>query len=245
MSIAEKLSLQHGKTTIDFSVRFSKRKTLGISVSPESDIEVVAPLGTEVASILRSVERKAKWIMKQIDENEKIRNSNNTGHYRSGQSIQFLGRSYMLKVIEVKNTEDEEVVKGQKVISLHIRDRNDTDRVSLFIDEWFRNEALYYISEKFESSWQRISKYGLDKPRFYLRKMEKRWGSCTPSGQIFLNPDIIKLPSHCIDYVIMHELCHLKHKNHSKEYYYFLDTVMPDWKVRYNALVEYESSVFS
>ena len=67
--------------------------------------------------------------------------------------------------------------------------------------------------------------------------MEKRWGSCTPQQKIILNPELIKAPVVCINYVILHELCHLVHHNHSKAFYRLLENFMPDWQ-KYKQLLE-------
>jgi predicted metal-dependent hydrolase len=68
--------------------------------------------------------------------------------------------------------------------------------------------------------------------------MKKRWGSYTPSGDILLNPDLIKYPSYCIDYVIIHEMCHAKYNDHSKDFYNLLSTILPDWEYRKRRLEE-------
>jgi predicted metal-dependent hydrolase len=62
--------------------------------------------------------------------------------------------------------------------------------------------------------------------------MPKRWGSCTAKGEILLNPDLIKTPAVCVEYVVLHELCHLKHLNHSAAFFRMLDAVLPDWRER-------------
>jgi predicted metal-dependent hydrolase len=77
-----------------------------------------------------------------------------------------------------------------------------------------------------------LRKYGIGEPKLCIGKMKKRWGSCTGRGVIYLNPGLIKAPSHCIDYIITHELCHLKYPNHGKQFYSLMSRVMPDWGAR-------------
>lgn len=230
--MTEHYSIIDGQHEIKFHLRFSKRKSLGICVTPKSEIQVTAPEGTELERILHAVRRRMPWIIDQLKTFEEIRFSDKTPDFESGQTILYLGRNYMLRVHQVLDFEEEQVILEHSILRLDIRDHTQRERINLMVEEWYRNEALMYLGEKFEALYQRVKKYGISKPQFYLRRMEKRWGSCTPNGVIFLNPDLIKLPSHCIEYTIMHELCHLKHADHSKEYYFFLDTVMPDWRER-------------
>lgn len=228
----EQLKVTDGRDSVTFSLNFSKRKTLGITVTPTKEVKVVAPEGTEQERVLRAVKRRMSWILEQLDGFAETSFIKQTTTYHSGQTLRFLGRNYMLRVNEVAAFEEEIVSLEHNILRVDIRDRMQADRINLMIDEWYRNEALVYLAERFEALYQRVRKYGIEKPKYYLRRMDKRWGSCTPSKTIFLNPDLIQLPSHCIEYAIMHELCHLMHPDHSKEYYSFLDTVMPDWKVR-------------
>jgi predicted metal-dependent hydrolase len=72
----------------------------------------------------------------------------------------------------------------------------------------------------------------IDFPELEIRQMKKRWGSCGKSGAIILNTELVKAPLFCIDYVIMHEICHLKNRSHDYKFYKLLETHMPDWKVR-------------
>ena len=85
-----------------------------------------------------------------------------------------------------------------------------------------------------------LGKYGIQLPEWGILKMKKRWGSCSPKGKILLNPELIKAPTVCIDYVIMHELCHLKHSLHDKRFFNLLATVLPDWQKRKSALEKQE-----
>jgi predicted metal-dependent hydrolase len=232
MNIPEQLSVKDGQHEVSFELRFSNRKSVGICVTPRAKVQVTAPEGTELDRVLQAVQRRIPWIITQLKGFEEVRFLDDVPGYESGQTIKYLGRNYMLRVYQAEEFQEERVVLEHSTLRLDIKDRSQQARINLMIEEWLRNEALAYLGEKFEALYQRIRKYDIQKPQFYLRRMDKRWGSCTPNGVVYLNPDLIRLPSHCIEYAIMHELCHLKHGDHSTEYYLFLDTVMPDWKIR-------------
>ena len=216
--------------SFSISLKYSSRKTVGISVHPDKKIEITAPFGTPFASIQRVIERKSKWISRQLEQLEKYQTMEKVREYISGQALRLLGRDYMIRIIQVENFEEEEIKKETGLIRVYVHDRNQRERISLLIEDWYRNEAMIYLARKFEECYERVKKYNISKPLYYLRYMNQRWGSCTSKGTILLNPEVIQLPSHCIEYIIMHELCHLKYRNHSKEFYHFLDTVMPNWK---------------
>jgi predicted metal-dependent hydrolase len=239
MNTTEQHEIVEGAHVVSFELRFSKRKSIGICVTPKSKVQVTAPEGLELERVLLAVRRRMSWIVNQLKEFEKVRFLDKTSNYESGQTIKYLGRDYMLRVYEAEDFQEERVVLEHSILRVDIKDRSQQERINLMIEEWHRNEALAYLGEKFENLFQIVKKYGISKPQFYLRRMDKRWGSCTPTGLVYLNPELIRLPSHCIELVIMHELCHLKHANHSKEYYFLLDTVMPDWKVRERDLEMY------
>ena len=224
------IPFQYKNKSFSISLKYSSRKTVGISVHPDKKIEITAPFGTPFASIQKVIERKSKWIARKLEELEKYQTMEQTREYISGQTLKFLGRDYMIRVIQIQDFEEEQIVKEKRLINVYVHNRDERERISLLIEDWYRNEAMVYLAQKFERCYERIRKYNISKPLYYLRYMNQRWGSCTSKGTILLNPEIIQLPSHCIEYIIMHELCHLKYRNHSKEFYHFLDTVMPNWK---------------
>jgi hypothetical protein len=98
------------------------------------------------------------------------------------------------------------------------------------LKEWYRNKAAKIFFDVLNSSFPKFSNYKIPFPVIQIRFMPKRWGSCTPSGKIILNPELIKAPKASIEYVITHELCHLIHPNHTKSFFNLQQKLMPDWK---------------
>ena len=100
------------------------------------------------------------------------------------------------------------------------------------MDSWYRKRAYETLGRYMERCDVIASRHGVPKPVLLIRTMRRRWGSCSPKGRITLNLNLVKAPVHCIEYVIMHELCHLKYNNHSKAFYSLLTRCQPDWRKR-------------
>ena len=101
------------------------------------------------------------------------------------------------------------------------------------LDSWYRSRADEVFNKYLSISLKVAKRHGVKtKPKLMIRDMRTRWGSCSNSGRVTLNLKLIQAPVHCIEYVIMHELCHLVHLNHSSEFYNLLNVCMPDWKKR-------------
>lgn len=97
---------------------------------------------------------------------------------------------------------------------------------------WHHQRAKEVFVEQLTSCFPKIRRYGVSYPDLKILAMEKRWSSCTVNGSIILNLKLIQTPKHCIDYVIIHELTHLKERHHNAAYYKLLDKMMPDWQDR-------------
>lgn len=98
------------------------------------------------------------------------------------------------------------------------------------LDKWYKEQAKIVFGELVEEVLPRFKKYKVQQPVISIRKMSHRWGSCTASGKIILNIDLIKASKGCIEYVIVHELGHLVHHNHTKLFLHLLNKMSPDWK---------------
>ncbi len=217
-------SLAFGSKTIDYELSFSKRKTLGITVTPEMEVKVIAPDDTSLEKIREKVRKKAPWILKQTSYFLSFQPRTPNKRFVSGESHLYLGRQYKLRV----NIGSEEVVRyiGR---SIEITTSN-KDNTGKLMNEWYRKRAQIKFVEIGEPIIERFKKYKVAPKGIYLRDMPKRWGSCTPMGKIILNPELIKAPKACIEYVIVHELCHLIYRDHNQKFFDLQTKEMPDWE---------------
>ncbi|MEQ1151875.1 M48 family metallopeptidase [Acinetobacter johnsonii] len=153
--------------------------------------------------------------------------------YKSGESHFYLGKQYQLKVIH-DDTKPQGVKLLRGKLEVNALDAN-LESIQSHLKEWYRSRAKII----FEIRLQRILEQALwvgDKPEIRLVTMRTQWGNCSPSGVLTLNPHLVKAPTICIDYVILHELCHLVEYNHSERFYQLLNQVMPDWSKIKNQL---------
>lgn len=196
---------------------------------PDKQVEVVAPEGKAIDQVLALVGRRASWIAKQRRYFEQFQPKLPGPRFVSGATHLFLGRQYRLKV---RAAMPREVKLIGRFLHVHATDRNDAAWVRRLVEDWYRTRAQAVFAHRLDLCLESAKSLELSAPNVIVRKMVKRWGSCTKAGNILLNADLVKVPVHCIDYVIMHELCHLKIHNHGKGFYRLLTRCMPDWERR-------------
>ena len=221
-----------GSKEIFFTLLWQKRKTLSIKVLPDSSVEVTAPDSSREDEITKKVQAKAPWILSQINHFESFNPRNRERKFVNGETHLYLGRQYRLKIIQSEKAEVK-AYRGQLIIESPVKD---IDAVKLLLDQWYKAKAQTVYENLLVEALQKFNKYKLPQPVLYIRKMSKRWGSCTPKGKIILNTELIKAPKACIEYVIVHELVHLIHHNHKKAFYLLLNKTMPDWTKRKDKL---------
>jgi hypothetical protein len=222
--------IQYGDTTIEYSTQRSDRKTLAVRVEPDQTVEVRAPNDASDDAVREKVRKRARWILKQQRYFDSFVRELPPREYVSGETHRYMGRQYRLKVVQVNEEAQERVKLKGPYLRIYSQQKGNRKHVKAQLDEWYREHAEVKFAERLEEASEVMRKYGVEKPPMQVRRMEKRWGSCTPKGRILLNLDLIRAPRLCIDYVIVHELCHLKHPNHGEEFYSLLSRVMPDWK---------------
>src|SRR5690606_35233828 len=217
-------AIQFGSRTIDFRLEYSDRKSLGITVTPEMEVLVKAPKNTPLEKVKEKIRKKAPWIIKQQSFFLSFQPKTPQRKYVSGETHLYLGRQYRLQVIIAV---EESVKLMGKFIEVKTEDKSRTKNL---IDNWYLEKARTKFDEIATPLIERFKKYKVEPSSIVLRNMPTRWGSCTPKGKIILNPELIKAPKGCIEYVIIHELCHLIHHGHTQKFIDLQTKEMKDWE---------------
>jgi predicted metal-dependent hydrolase len=229
--VAQVGSIQFGSKLINFRMEYSNRKSLGITVTPDMEVLVKAPTDTSMEKVKEKIRKKAPWIIKQQSFFLSFQPKTPQRKFISGETHLYLGRQYRLKVISDKlKVKSEEVkLKGQ-FLEVYTHDNSKTKSM---VNEWYLKKSIEKIKPLAEELFNTfISRNNLSLITYHLslRSMPTRWGSCTPKGKIILNPELIKAPKGCIEYVIIHELCHLVHHDHTQKFLDLQTKEMKGWE---------------
>lgn len=225
--------LIYGERRISYQLQFSDRKRLRIVVKPDLSVLVFSPHGFTEEDVLQAVRSKARWIIRQLTQFEEFHPLPTPHKFISGETLVYLGRQYRLKVL--KGDHAPAKLRG-RYLHVTVPNKSDTKEIKAALDAWYRNRADDIFRRYLSSCMEIAERHEVEEPLITIRSMRTRWGSCTAAGRILLNIKLIQAPVHCIEYVIMHELCHLVHHNHSKQFYRLLSRCMPDWEKRRSLL---------
>jgi len=207
-------------------LRRARRRTLAISVLPDGHVEMIGPVEASTGAIIAKVSERAKWIRRQQRAFREMNAAHRQRRYCSGASHRYLGKQYRLKV-RVGQPSCVKLVGAYFHLTTSHREKCE---VNTLLSRWLRAKAKEQFARRIESWHDWCRAHHLPIPRLCLRTMRKRWGSAHRDGRIFLNPELVRAPSLCIDYVIAHEICHLRHPRHDKAFIRLLDRVFSNWR---------------
>ena len=193
---------------------------------------VKAPLSSTLDAVEEKVKKRARWIRRQLNFFNQFIPRTPERRYVGGESHLYLGRRYRLK-IELPNMPtmmNKVVLRGGYFYIPAARDS--PERIKRLLECWYKERAEKIFPVVLNDCWKALGRDDLSKPVSAIRKMDKRWGSLSGRGRLTLNRRLIQAPRGCIEYVVMHELCHLIHHNHGRDFYRLLDRKMPDWRKR-------------
>lgn len=229
----ELFSFVYGEEAIPYRVLWSPDQAaekVKIKVYPNAEVLVNAPAQTSPEQIHQAVMKRARWIWQSVTNFQQSRADVIDKHYQSGDMMFYLGRRYLLKVMQTDDKPKVKLNQGQLQVCLPDGEPQRQQQVERLVNRWYRQQAERVFHERIDALMIQAD-WVTEVPPFKILSMQKQWGSCSIKGCLMLNPHLIKAAKPCIDYVILHELCHLAEYNHSERFWKLLTLVMPNWKV--------------
>lgn len=224
-------SVEYGNSIIEFQIKRSSRKTLGISVLPCGSFEVTAPENAPITKIREIVLKRGAWLLEQRRLTGFNPIPQPSKQFISGESFYLLGRHYRLKVFEA-NYDSLDILDDRLILNCTFPEDTELKRTLLL--KWYMTKAGEVLSNRFT---QLASRFEQEDIQVIVKKLSKRWGEYHPSKKLIaLNPELVVAPMECIDYVIIHELCHAICLSHCPEFYELLTARLPRWRDLKNEL---------
>lgn len=240
MSDVKQDMVRWGHTLIHFDYTFSQRKTLAISVHPDLRVEVVAPISSSIEAIREKVKIRGPWIQKKKREFELLLPTSSPRSYVNGESHYYLGRRYRLKIENGKES-SVKLLRGKLHVTLP--GEPGPEKVQRLVERWYRDKATRFFRKRVDALLVTTHRVSFPVHKLQIRKMQSRWGSCSSSGLITLNLFLLRAPSECIDYVIAHELCHLKEPHHGPRFWHLLGRIMSNFEDRRERLQKFSQLI--
>ena len=227
---SQPMSFCYGDELITFE-RVQRPQATGkvlIKVHPDCRVVVSAPESATSEAVLYAVKQRGRWIYQQLREFQQQLEHVTLRQYISGESHYYLGKQYQLKVnVEPHQVQGVKLLRGKLEVSVRARD---AVKVRSLLTDWYKSRAREVFARRLDALLEQAL-WVQDRPPIRILTMQTQWGSCSPNGRITLNPHLVKAPRDCIDYVILHELCHIAEHNHSDRFYRLLSQVMPNWEI--------------
>ncbi len=224
-----KIHLQYGRKEFVVTVVTGDRKRLSVTVHPDLRITAKAPAGYEPEVIRKRLEKRASWIARQLEFFERFQPLPTERRFVSGETHYYLGRQYRLRIRPGKIAR---VRLIGRFFEMELPDPENREKTKTLMLKWYTVHAKDLLSRRLARYEPTFVRMGAALPEVRYRRMKKRWGSCSGKGVIMLNTELVKAPIYCIDYVIIHELCHLLYPHHDRKFYRLLERILPNWKNR-------------
>lgn len=238
MSTIYNITLEN-QNKLDFVLTRKRMRNIIMRIKADGTIAVSAPHRTPLEEITRFIVSKTDWINAT---KSKLSSAVNELSYlpdsiTNGQPIVLFGQAYYLQIL---SSEIQGVFVQEDKVCIHSRTPNDTELLEKIFTKWLSKYTRSTFEQLLNMLYPKMSAWSLPFPKLFVRQLKSSWGLCKLREQsITLNSALIHTPLSCIEYVILHELTHLKHFNHSKEFYILLAQVCPDWKVQKQLLRKY------
>ncbi|MCW8093390.1 M48 family metallopeptidase [Alteromonas sp. ASW11-130] len=207
----------------------AKRKIV-IKVHPDQRVVATVPYDATPESIQEAMLKRARWIWDNIKAFASQHEHVIPKQYVSGETKFYLGKRYVLKIDKHEGAiPSVKLTRGKLTVTMRPNEKSPEKVIKGLLNRWYQTRAKYIFHQRLNEMLPK-AEWVKGIPSFRVMAMKKQWGSCSAQGNLMLNPHLVKAPKECIDYVILHELCHIAEYNHSERFWRLLTQVMPNWK---------------
>lgn len=231
-----KSKISYGTKEIEFDIEFRNRKTMSISVEPPKSITVMAPLDTNEEEIREAVKLKGAWIVQKLFEFRNIESKRVNREFVNGESFMYLGRNYSLQIHideTLQNNSSVKLFRGK--FHVYVKEKDD-ELIKEGMEAWYREKTEEQVKKRIKYYQKFFSK----KPTaIKVKEQKKRWASCTSNDELLFNWRCVMAKSTALDYIVVHEMCHMYYMNHSQEFWDLVASIMADYEVRKEWLRDY------
>jgi predicted metal-dependent hydrolase len=227
-------TFQYGTTTIDYILSYKANKSdITVSVDWTNGVTVVAPEHIDLTVLEQALHKKAPWILKKLYEFNEIKLLSAAKEFLSGEKFPYLGRQYRLKV-----TPQEKIVEGTLTFNRGLftaitpkkwDDIQRQQQLKALFQHWYYTHGQLKLEERQKLYSPKMECYPT---KLVIKEQEMRWGSCTKNGTVNINWLILMAPMRIVDYVLVHELAHLKQPDHSPAFWATIQSILPDYESR-------------
>ena len=217
--------------------RSTRARCARLEIRQATGLTIVIPKSYNITDISDLIQKKKRWILNNLTRYGQSQKPAIGKDLKSGDSIPYLGRELKLVAQQNQDSEDSAVLERNKLI---ISLGNKNNGLDLVLEQWYRMQAAQLIREKADKL---SAEFGLTYNRLTVRGQKSRWGSCSRKGNLSFNWKLMMTPEPVIDYVIIHELLHLKEMNHTKKFWRLVTEHCPHWRERRKWLKEHEAEL--
>ncbi len=212
--------------TIRFEIIYKKRSSIGIYIDTYGNIEVQAPKGASDETVLKVLEEKWDWIQDNLKEMKERMSGPKEMSYETGESFLYLGNAYPIQILQDKDTQKDHVLFDGNQLYVYVNQRDD-EKIKQALKRFYYQQCKTLV-EKSIKTYQSNFKV---KPRsIRITDNQTNWGTCDSNLQLTFNWRLAMSPPKVIDYVVVHEMCHMVHLNHDRSFWRLVGKIMPDYK---------------
>jgi len=226
----KRYTINNDAQIINYEVRHRPTVTrrIHLEINNEGDLQVIAPRRMSRRAIHKTLQQRAGHVARFLIKARARQRDLPEYCYTSGEGHLFMGRHYPLEILEQHGKRSTLCLVDERIQVMVAQPTRDSIRTKL--ENWYRQQAQQHFAERLAVYSQAAPWVSGGLPPMRLRRMKRTWGSCSAKGVITLNPHLVKAPPECIDYVIAHEVCHLREHNHGKAFYLLQEQLYSGWR---------------